>query len=412
NRSVSARACGSFTRAESFVGTANLLGDSQGGLLVLQPNIARDLMARIVDCLSTSNRQLRPFVQVSFHSVNDLQSLQWHFVARSQSQPITEFTNSIHRQAVFGTLKDTSSFQQTGVEFMFLTARLSNAPATDALNRRPSPQRTTGLRQPPQRQQDPRVARMRNGGRAAHNLAVYDIFRNYWATDNVRFGSMAQKFHLTADLLRQKKIVGIEILQPGACRQFHQAIARRPSTSVRPRLPMDLTIKPAYNVETTVGGAIINDDDFLFPPGLGQRAFDRLPDPALGIETGDENGNQHPFGQCILGNGSIGSNVDENLGWPANLSEYWRRSINSVICHPSSAERRHGRFARIASASSAGPRQKSTNLSGLANWRLDDRTIGYLVQRCHSRVMPIATRKRLTRRSIAEVTREEGIARI
>ena len=79
----------------------------------------------------------------------------------------------------------------------------------------------------------------------------------------------------------------------------------------------------------------------------------------------------------------MGGNVDSILRLTADLSGFWITSTSSVMCSPNSADRRHGRFCRIACAISAGPRQKSTRLPLLTNRPVGFRANGYLRWMCH-----------------------------
>ena len=47
--------------------------------------------------------------------------------------------------------------------------------------------------------------------------------------------------------------------------------------------------KLAGNRQRAIGGSVINDDDLLPRPRLGDRRLKRLSDPFLRVEGGDEN---------------------------------------------------------------------------------------------------------------------------
>lgn len=99
---------------------------------------------------------------------------------------------------------------------------------------------------------------------------------------------IAGKFHLPFKLLRQQKVIGIQVLQPFAFCELEESISRRAATPVGACLPPNSTIEFPDDLQAAIRRAIIDDDNFFLRPGLRKRAFDRLRDPLLRIKARDQ----------------------------------------------------------------------------------------------------------------------------
>src|SRR5262249_44824163 len=123
--------------------------------------------------------------------------------------------------------------------------------------------------------------------------------------------------------------------QPFPVREFQEATTRRIASTVRTSLPMDPIAKLPDNIQTSIRRAIVNHDDFLIGPCLGQGAFDRLADPLFGVVAGDQDRNERAHGYIRSGRGSIGSKVEVRFRRKPKRSGYCKRSMSSVTCQPS-----------------------------------------------------------------------------
>src|SRR5262249_57652917 len=89
------------------------------------------------------------------------------------------------------------------------------------------PEGTAGLRQAPERQQDPWIVRLWKLRLHPDTAAILHFFPDHRAEDDLAIRPPARERHLPIDLFGPQVVVGIEVLQPLSARQLEQAVARR-----------------------------------------------------------------------------------------------------------------------------------------------------------------------------------------
>jgi hypothetical protein len=101
---------------------------------------------------------------------------------------------------------------------------------------------------------------------------------------------LIQDLHLPRNLVSSQKIIGIQPLNLVSLTERKSLVSGCCSTLVflgegayRPRL------EHSRDLERLIGGAIINNDDFLWLPRLRNRRAKRVRDPLLDIEGRNEN---------------------------------------------------------------------------------------------------------------------------
>src|SRR5262249_45639443 len=108
-------------------------------------------MPHVVDRLLTVRGQLMASPQMRFDAIHYNEALTIDLMRRFPRDPSAVIPVAIHSQAAIAMSKATPGFQQSEVQFMFLTAGLAVSPPTDALECFLFPEGSTSLRQPPMR---------------------------------------------------------------------------------------------------------------------------------------------------------------------------------------------------------------------------------------------------------------------
>jgi hypothetical protein len=95
---------------------------------------------------------------------------------------------------------------------------------------------------------------------------------------------------LIPNFVRQQIVVCIEVLHPLTARQRKQPVSGDVAALIGAGFPAHMICKPLDDGEAAIRRPVVDDDDFDVAPRLRERALDRVADPALGVETRNQNG--------------------------------------------------------------------------------------------------------------------------
>src|ERR1700685_1116232 len=101
--------------------------------------------------------------------------------------------------------------------------------------------------------------------------------------------------HLMGYFIRRQEIVGVKPLNELSTAQPESLIPSRGSTLVL--LGDDangVRFKLSCDDQSTVGGAVVHDDNLFGPPSLRERRTQRIRNPRLRVVCGYKNGHQRP----------------------------------------------------------------------------------------------------------------------
>ena len=182
--------------------------------------------------------------------------------------------------------------QQTQIELVLLATGLIGLPTADVQERRFAPERTAGLREIPPGEEDPGISRFWNDLEVPADAFLRPVFLRHESVLNVRVRMFAQIGHLRGDLILEQIVVRVEILHPFATREFEESVARDVAPAVRTSLEANSVSESLEDFEAPITRPVVVDDHLDRRIGLRQRALDRLPDPALGVVAGDQDGDE------------------------------------------------------------------------------------------------------------------------